>query len=141
MDSPENGMRARRLVLLVDDCAENREMYAEYLGDEFAIAEAASGLEAIEQAVNLQPDLIVMDLTLPGMNGVEASHRIKRDPRTRTIPVLVVTGQSEPTSSTGPSWDAFLTKPCLPSVLAAHIHRALKNVCPVEDALLANPIS
>jgi len=135
MESGENGKRARRLVLLVDDCAENREMYAEYLGDEFAIAEAASGFEAIDQAVNLQPDLVVMDLALPGMNGVEASHRIKRDPRTRTIPVLVVSGQSEPTPGTGPSWDAFLSKPCLPSVLAAHIRRALNNVRPPDEAL------
>jgi len=102
--------RERRLVLLVDDCAESREMYAEYLGDEFAIAQAGTGTEAIDCAVALLPDIVVMDLVLPGMTGLEASRRLKRDPRTHSIPLLVVSGQSEPevaTSAPKPLWDAF----------------------------------
>src|SRR5882672_5285393 len=120
--------RERRLVLLVDDCAESREMYAEYLGEEFAIAQAGSGPEAIDCAVALHPDIVVMDLVLPGMTGLEASHRLKRDPRTHAIPLLIVSGQSETdvaTTSAKPLWDAFLAKPCRPAVLAAKIRRAL----------------
>ncbi len=120
--------RERILVLLVDDCTESREMYAEYLSDEFTIAQAGDGAEAIDRAVALQPDVVVMDLVLPGMTGVEASHRLKRDPRTHAIPLLIVSGQSEPELGSGtskPLWDAFLTKPCRPALLAAQIRRTL----------------
>lgn len=118
----------RRLVLLVDDCLDSREMYAEYLGDEFAIAQAGNGLEAIDQALALLPDVVVMDLTLPGMNGKEASVRLKRDPRTRLIPLVVVSGQEEPVEPHAkPIWDAFLSKPCRLSVLASEIRRAIDS--------------
>jgi len=77
----------RSLVLLVDDCAENREMYAEFLADEFRIAQAGDGYEALEMALAIIPDLVVMDLMLPGMSGAEVSHRLKRDTRTADMPV------------------------------------------------------
>ena len=120
--------RERRLVLLVDDCADSREMYAEYLSDEFAIVHAASGAEAIDRAVALRPDVVVMDLGLPGISGVEASHRLKRDPRTHAIPLLIVSGQAEQdvtVSSAKPVWNGFLAKPCSPALLAAFIRRAI----------------
>jgi len=85
--------RDRSLVLLVDDCAENREMYAEYLADEFRIAQAGDGPEALEMVLALSPDLVVMDLMLPKMSGSEVSHRLKRDARTAHLPVLILSGQ------------------------------------------------
>jgi CheY-like chemotaxis protein len=117
----------RSLVLLVDDCAENREMYAEFLADEFRIAQAGDGHEALEMALALIPDLVVMDLMLPGMSGAEVSHRLKRDTRTADMPVVVLSGQQLADAVVGSpaAWDAFLTKPCRPATLAAEIRRIL----------------
>ena len=92
------------------------------------VAEAANGFEALEQATRLLPDLIVMDLSLPGLDGWEATRRLKADERTRHIPVLALTshaleGFSEGARAAG--CDGFVTKPCLPEELVAEIRRLL----------------
>src|SRR4051812_7019627 len=84
---------ATPLVLVVDDFPDNRDMYMQYL--EFCgmrVAEAQNGHEALQQAFELLPDLIVMDLSLPGLDGWEATRRLKADARTRAIPVIALTG-------------------------------------------------
>ena len=76
------------LVLVVDDFQDNREMYCEYLAFAgFRVIEAANGQEAVDQAFEKLPDVIIMDLSLPVMDGWEATRLLKRDERTRTIPV------------------------------------------------------
>lgn len=121
--------RARPLILVVDDYSDNREMYGEYLGFKgFDVAEAATGQEAIDKAFALRPDLIMMDLSLPGMNGWEATRLLKADERTKAIPILMVTGyaQSEDAKIAAEvGCDAFLAKPCLPEDLNAQIDRML----------------
>jgi len=68
------------LILVVDDYQDAREMYAEYLQfSGFRVAEARNGNEAVAQAFQLKPDLILMDLSLPGMDGWEATRRLKAD--------------------------------------------------------------
>ena len=70
------------LILVVDDYEDAREMYAEYLRfSGFRVAEARNGNEALEQAFALMPDLILMDLSLPGMDGWEATRQLKADER------------------------------------------------------------
>ena len=70
-------------------------MYAEYLRFcGFRVAEARNGNEALEQAFTLVPDLILMDLSLPGMDGWEATRQLKSDERTRNIPVVALTGHA-----------------------------------------------
>jgi CheY-like chemotaxis protein len=119
----------RPRILLVDDFPDNREMYAlylEYAG--FEVAEAATGYEALTQAFAQIPDLIVMDLSLPGLDGWEATRRLKSDPRTSQIPVLALTGHALDGYSQGArdaGCDAFVTKPCLPEELAAEIRTLL----------------
>jgi two-component system cell cycle response regulator DivK len=120
----------RPRVLLVDDFPDNREMYAlylEYAG--FEVAEAATGYEALAQAFAQAPDLIVMDLSLPGLDGWEATRRLKRDPRTKQIPILALTGHALEGFSQGArdaGCDAFVTKPCLPEELAVEIRALLE---------------
>jgi CheY-like chemotaxis protein len=117
------------VVLLVDDYPDAREMYAEYLEfSGFDIVQAGNGVEAIERAIDSQPDVILMDLSLPVMDGWEATRRLKADERTNTIPVLAVTGHA----LTGVSNDAkkagcdgFITKPCLPEDLVTEIRKVL----------------
>jgi two-component system, cell cycle response regulator DivK len=120
------------LILVVDDYQDAREMYAEYLQfSGFRVAEARNGNEAVEQAFALKPDLILMDLSLPGMDGWEATRQLKSDERTRQIPVVALTGHALAGASEGAKragCDSFVTKPCLPDDLVVEVRRMLNTV-------------
>ncbi len=111
------------LVLVVEDYQDAREMYATYLQfSGYRVAEATNGLEAIEKAHELMPDIILMDLALPKMDGWEATRRLKLDARTRHIPIVALTGHALAGHAEGAreaGCDAFVTKPCLPDALVA----------------------
>jgi CheY-like chemotaxis protein len=117
------------VVLLVDDFQDNREMYAMYLDHAgFRVVEATNGHEALDVAFSRVPDVIVMDLSLPGLDGWEATRRLKADARTRHIPVLALTSHALEGFSKGAreaGCDAFVTKPCLPENLASEIRAML----------------
>lgn len=86
-------MDYKKKILVVDDNAESRELLALVLRRSgYDITEAGTGLDAIEQAHATRPDLIIMDLGLPGITGDEATARLKADASTRNIPVIVNTG-------------------------------------------------
>ena len=120
---------AAPLVLVVEDYQDAREMYAAYLSfSGYRVAEATNGLEAIEKTIALLPDIILMDLALPRMDGWEATKRLKLDPRTRHIPIVALTGHALAGHAEGArlaGCDAFVTKPCLPDQLVAEIQRML----------------
>ena len=117
------------LILVVDDYQDAREMYAEYLQySGFRVAEASTGNEALAQAFALKPDLILMDLSLPGMDGWEATRHLKADERTKHIPVVALTGHALAGASDGAKragCDSFVTKPCLPDDLVVEVRRML----------------
>jgi two-component system, cell cycle response regulator DivK len=117
------------LVLIVDDYEDNRDMYSQYLQfTGMRVAEAANGKEALSKTAELMPDLIVMDLSLPGIDGWQATRILKQDPKTRDILVLALTGHALEGASQGArdaGCDAFLTKPCLPEDLHREIERML----------------
>ena len=82
-------------VLLVDDYPDAREMYTEYLEySGYEVVEAANGVEALQRAIDTAPDIILMDLSLPVMDGWEATRRLKADTRTASIPVVALTGHA-----------------------------------------------
>jgi CheY-like chemotaxis protein len=116
-------------VPLVDDYPDAREMYSEYLDFAgFDVIEAANGMEALARAVDASPDIILMDLSLPVMDGWEATRRLKADRRTARIPVVALTGHALAGISDGArqaGCDAFVTKPCLPEDLVREICRIL----------------
>ncbi|HYE90628.1 MAG TPA: response regulator [Terriglobales bacterium] len=124
-----NGHALPPLVLVVDDYDDNREMYASYLEySGLRVAEAVNGKEALARTAELMPDLIVMDLSLPGIDGWQATKAIKQDPRTRDIIVLALTGHALEGAAQGAKdagCDGFLTKPCLPEDLFREIQRML----------------
>jgi two-component system, cell cycle response regulator DivK len=128
--------RDRQLVLVVEDYQDAREMYAAYLQfSGFDVAEAGNGVEAVEKTAELLPDIVLMDLALPRMDGWEATRRLKADPRTRHIPVVALTGHALAGHADGAreaGCDAFVTKPCLPDALVAEIRRLLDRP-PVND--------
>ena len=119
------------LVLVVEDYQDAREMYVEYLRfSGFRVAEARNGVEALERAFALHPDIILMDLALPRMDGWEATRRLKRDPRTARIPVVALTGHALAGHLEGArraGCDAFVVKPCLPDALVSEINRMLAS--------------
>lgn len=117
------------LVLVVDDVAHGREIFAEYLEFRgFRVATAADGLEALDKAFELLPDVILMDLSLPELDGWEATKRLKSDDRTRTIPVIALTAHalaSAHDKAKAAGCDSVVTKPCVPRDLEAEVRRQL----------------
>jgi CheY-like chemotaxis protein len=121
--------QTRPCVLLVDDVKDNLDMYAEFL--EYSgldVVAADDGEAALQLVQSVRPDIIVMDLAMPVMHGWEACRRLKADPATRTIPVIVLTARvlkGADVDMPPLECDAYLTKPCLPQDLLAEIHRHL----------------
>ncbi|HEX5719055.1 MAG TPA: response regulator [Thermoanaerobaculia bacterium] len=117
------------LVLVVDDVAHGREIFAEYLEFRgFRVATAADGLEALDKAFELLPDIILMDLSLPQLDGWEATRRLKGDDRTRTIPIIALTAHalaSAHDKAMAAGCDSVVTKPCIPRDLEAEVRRQL----------------
>jgi two-component system cell cycle response regulator DivK len=125
-----SGEPSAPLVLVVDDVDHGREIFAEYLEYRgFRVATAADGLEAIEKAFELRPDVILMDLSLPGIDGWEATRRLKADERTRDTPIIALTAHAlasahEKAREVG--CNAVVTKPCLPKDLEQEVRRQLE---------------
>lgn len=98
-----------RKVLLVDDSRLVLRIGALFLEHEYAVVTAESGREALELAARERPDLILMDVNMPELNGFEAAERLARDARTRAIPVVLVTTECERGNGLA-GWD-HLSKP------------------------------
>ena len=121
--TPTPGVR----VLIIDDVADIRDMYALYLESVgFRIESAADGREGLIKAHALRPDIIVLDLSLPQIDGWTLCQTLKRTPLTRGIPVIALSGFTDKKSrerAQAAGVDAFLSKPCLPEDLAQEIQR------------------
>jgi two-component system cell cycle response regulator DivK len=121
--------RRQRVVLVVDDLTDQREMYAgylRYLG--YHVEEASSGVEGVAKAVDVLPDIVIMDLAMPGLDGFEATRVLKAISLTRRIPVVALTAHGDHLPQ---EWariagcDAYVRKPILPGDLASEIERIL----------------
>ncbi len=132
----------RKLILVVDDVEDNRDMYAQFLSYKgFQVALAGDGQEGFDKANQLQPDLIVMDLSLPGLDGWQTTRRLKRNERTRHIPVVALTAHAHEGVEQGArdaGCDAFVTKPCPPDELVKKILRILESPSDVRPSSQVN---
>jgi CheY-like chemotaxis protein len=122
----------RALVLLVEDDRDGRILFAEWLMQAgFRVEQAHNGLQALERAFDLLPDVILTDLNIPGIDGYELTRRLKGDARTRWIPILAVTGYvpftQDPSRADRAGCDAVLPKPCDPDELVATLARLITN--------------
>ena len=122
-------MRPQPSVLLVEDDQAGRRLYAEWLTQAgFSVKQAHNGLQALEQAFDLVPDVVVTDLNIPGIDGFELTRRLRLDPRTRNVPVVAVTGYAafaaDPARAQRAGCNTILEKPCSPDDLESAI-RAL----------------
>jgi two-component system, cell cycle response regulator DivK len=125
--------RARRLgrILIVDDFPDAVEMYRMYLTHfGYEVISAEDGSSAVAMALRLVPDVIVMDLSMPRMDGIQAIGELKGQRRTRHIPIILLTGFPERAINEGAleaGADVFLTKPCLPDDLEGHVRRLIQG--------------
>ena len=118
--------RTRQLVLIVDDSLHTRHLYSEYLTFRgLGVVSAPDGGSALVMARSMRPDAIVMDLAMPGVDGITATRQLKADPRTRAIPVLILTGWVLEQGALEAGADLFLTKPCLPEDLEQEVRRLI----------------
>jgi CheY-like chemotaxis protein len=111
---PEKDLK-HLIVLMVEDVEDARyymRLELEHLG--YVVIEAADGAQAVEIALREQPDIILMDLTLPVMGGLEATALIRNDQRMRDVPIIAVTAHQEIDFRAGAKasgFDAYVTKP------------------------------
>lgn len=125
----EQALSAAPLVLVVEDDADAREMYEVLLAASgFRVVSAGNGVEGIDRARSLRPQLILMDLSLPAVNGLEASRKLKGDAATRDIPIVALSGNSIDDSGGRRMFAAALLKPCLPDDLVAEVRRQVGEV-------------
>jgi CheY-like chemotaxis protein len=108
-------------VLIVDDVEDTRDMYAEYLRFKgYLVDTAVNGVDGMAKAFATKPDVIVLDLTMPGIDGFEAMRLLRADQRTARTYVVVVSGHALKGTADAvmqAGADVFLTKPCLPDDL------------------------
>ena len=116
-------------VLLVDDYRDALDVWALFLQAEgFEVLTAADGHEALAHATSVVPDMVVMDIQLPGLSGLEVARELRKSPLTRHIPLIAATGLSHATQideARVAGFDAVIVKPCDPEVLIAEMRRLL----------------
>lgn len=117
------------LILIVDDNEESRGLYAMFFANAgFRVEEARHGFEGIDKAFKLAPDVILMDLLMPALDGWETIRLLKGRAQTRRIPIIAITGDSEVEDlklARNAGCDALLLKPCLPEVVFDKVRQIL----------------
>jgi len=122
---------AHESILAVDDEEDILELLRYNLSREgYRVTPATTGEEAVRLALSLLPDLILLDLLLPGMDGLEVCRRLKADARTRSIPLIMLTAKGEEADIVAGlelGADDYVTKPFSPRVLLARIRTVLRR--------------
>jgi two-component system cell cycle response regulator DivK len=118
-----------KLILVVEDQEDNRQIIRDMLTfTDYKIMEAESGEQALEAVATEPPDLILMDIQLPGIDGYETTRRIKADPTLRSIPIIAVTSYAlsgEEQKARAAGCDEYVPKPYSPRQLLAKIRQYL----------------
>jgi len=116
-------------ILVVEDQEDNRQILRDLLAStDYEIVEAENGLEALAAVAKHRPDLILMDIQLPILDGYEATRRIKADPELRSIPIIAVTSYAlsgDEAKAREAGCDAYVPKPYSPRQLLAKINEFL----------------
>ncbi len=118
-------------VLVVDDSMTQRQLMTTVLEDNgLTVSIASDGKEALEQLQSIQPDIVVLDVVMPGMNGYEVCRSIKKDPNTQNVPVVMCSSKSEDFDR---YWgmrqgaDAYINKPFEPQEFLATVQTLLQG--------------
>lgn len=118
-------------ILIVEDFADSRDMYIEFLEAQgFEVAGAEDGLAALKSIESAPPDVVVLDVALPKLDGLSVLRRLRADPRYANLPVLTLSaslGTDYHKLAMAAGATAALEKPCLPDELLEAVRKALKN--------------
>jgi CheY-like chemotaxis protein len=125
-----SAQRARPpLIVLADDSADTREMYRQFFAFVgFDVETAATGREVLDKVRCLAPDIFILDLSMPDLDGWAVCRTLKADPQTKTIPIIVLTGHTldgAEASAKAAGANYYLMKPCLPEELADAVRSVL----------------
>ena len=123
-------MSGRAKVLVVDDTPQNVKLLADLLGVKgFAVTTASNGEEALQKVASHQPDIVLLDVMMPGMNGYDVCRRLRADPATALLPVVLVTSldpQQERINGIEAGADDFLSKPINQPEMFARVNSLLR---------------
>lgn len=135
--------KKKPLVLIVDDQPDNLYMYSHYLETtgRLDVITAMTGPEALVKARRLKPDVILLDLTMPAMNGYDVARELAAGEDTRAIPLVLVSAYASKheaeevlgagfASFVGEVAQGYVTKPCVPDVLLQHVRNAVNDQAP-----------
>jgi two-component system, cell cycle response regulator DivK len=116
-------------ILVIEDQEDNRQIVRDLVtASGYELIEATTGEEGLEVAARERPDLILMDIQLPGIDGYEVTRRIKADPKLRKIPIIAVTSYAlsgDDKKAFAAGCDSYVTKPYSPRLLLAKIREYL----------------
>jgi CheY-like chemotaxis protein len=123
--------RAETVVLVAEDDPNALSGYVEFLTSAgFTATGSVDGVKALSTALEIVPDVVVTDITMPGLDGFALAAALRSDPRTRHVPILGVTAHwsaDMQTEANRTGFSAMLLKPCLPSHMVAEVERALRH--------------
>jgi PAS domain S-box-containing protein len=123
-------MKAKPVILVVDDLTQNNELLEAYLVPQgYEVIKAVSGEEALKKLADNQIDLILLDVMMPGMDGFEVTRRIRQDPKTRLMPIILVTALKETEDrikGIKAGCDDYISKPFDKMELLARVQSLLK---------------
>jgi two-component system alkaline phosphatase synthesis response regulator PhoP len=120
----------RKKILITDDEENIRLLVSNMLGKDYIVLEASDGIEAVDMARSQQPDLILMDILMPKMDGYTACNKVKKDPLTRAIPVVMLTAVDHELNvklSQEMGANGYITKPFTPRDLLDAVDQFLKT--------------
>ena len=134
-------MTEKAKILIIDDVMVNIQILTDILEDHYKVISTTSGKEGIELAISDSPDLILLDIMMPGLNGYEVCKRLKKDSRTTNIPIIFITAMNEiEDERKGLELGAidYITKPINPATVEIRIKNHLqlkKYYCDQKNCL------
>jgi DNA-binding response OmpR family regulator len=124
---------AKKILVIEDDPATSRLVEYSLMHEGYQVFSASNGLDGIRKALKEAPDLIILDVMLPGLDGFEICHRLRSEPDTAKLPILMFSAKAqEMDRNTGllVGADDYLTKPAAPATIISHVKALLAEKKP-----------
>ena len=121
---------ARKKILVVDDEPENRKALSDIFQNDYEVGTAGDGLEALERIEEFKPDLILLDILMPRLDGLQTCHRLRQKESTRAIPIVFLTSKNEPQTELfglDLGADDFVAKPFNADVLRMRVKKRING--------------
>lgn len=133
---PRGEVKSKPVVLVIDDNQDVRDYVRSVLSEEYSVIEAANGSDGLKTAISDVPDMIVCDVMMPVMDGMECCRRLKAEPRTSHIPVMMLTAYSmdeQKIRGYECGADSYISKPFSSELLLARLHNLIENRNRLKD--------